>query len=160
MAYYSRPEQFLQRFKDLFEANKSLLGINYVATQDENLLLEYPVLDISTGPVRREIHGTQKYLVTFEMSFWIYHSDFEETHSQRSLTDMKLATGVVQFLHKKGVRTLEDLSDPDPISGNPNKIIFGYVTDELPAIALADRSRVIATRVVWQGQSEVNFDDA
>jgi len=157
MAYYSRPEEFLQRFKDIFEANKELLGINYVATQDEDLRPEYPVLDISVGPVRREIHGTQKYLVDFEMSFWIYHADYEETYAQRSLTDMKLATGIVQFLHKRGIRTLEDPSDPGP---NKNKIIFGHVTDELPGIGLADNRRVIATRIVWQGRSEVNFDDA
>lgn len=158
MAYYSRPDEVLKRFRDIFEANKSKLRLNYVAIQDENLRPEYPVLEISTGPVLREIHGTQKYLVTFEVSFWIYHANFESTHANRSVEDMELATDVVRFLHQPDIRTLVDESAPGP---NQNKIIFGFVSQEVPGIiARSARSGVIVTRLVWIGQTEVNFDDA
>lgn len=158
MAYFSRPEELLKYFHVLFESNKEKLGFNYVAIQDEQLLPEYPVVKIITGPALREIHGTQKYLVTFEVSFWIYHANYESTHASRSVEDMELATKVVQFLHQPGIRTLVDENSNE---SNPNQIIFGFVTQEIPGlIARADRSGIVVTRLVWQGQSEVNFNDA
>lgn len=158
MAYYSRPEEILVRFKDIFEANKSRLGFNYIAIQDENLIPEYPCLKIISGPLIREIHGTQKYALLFEVSFWIYHANYESTHAVRSIEDMEIAARVVRFLHQPDIRVLEDLTESGP---NKQKIMFGYVTQEIPGtIARLEQSGVIVTRLVWNGQSEVNFNDA
>lgn len=158
MAHYSRPEEVLKHFKTLFQANKDALRIKYVATQDENLKTEYPSLEIAAGPMLREIHGTQKYLVTFEMSFWVYHANMESTHASRTIEDMEIATDIVRFLHKPENRTLLDPTNPDL---DKKRIIFGWVTQEIPgAIARTERSSIIVTRLVWNGQAEVLFEDA
>jgi hypothetical protein len=157
MAYWSRPEEILKDFQTRFKSRADQFGINFIGIQDENLLTEYPALRISQGPVLREIHGTQKYLVTFEISFWIYHANYESTYAQRSIEDMELATDIVRYLHSSEVRVLQDDSNPDP---NPNRILFGFVTQEIPGRVARVRSSVIVTRLVWQGQSEVNYNDA
>jgi len=158
MAYWSRPEEVLKDFETRFRARQEEFGFNFVGLQDENLLTEYPALTINQGPVLREIHGTQKYLVVFEVSFWIYHANYESTHAKRSIEDMELATNIVRYLHSPGVRTLQDDANPDP---NPNRIIFGFVSQEIPGrIAREGRSGVIVTRLIWNGEVEVNFNDA
>lgn len=158
MAYYSRPEEVLKRFKEIFDANQSRLGFQYIAIQDESLIPEYPCLRIISGPLLREVHGTQKYLLTFEVSFWIHHANYESTHAVRSVEDMEIAARVVRFLHQSDIRVLEDPTETGP---NKQKIMFGFVTQEIPGtIARPDRSGVVVTRLVWNGQSEVNFDDA
>lgn len=158
MAYYSRPEEILKRFRSIFEANKSRLEIKYVALQNENLIPEYPALELVQGPMRREIHGTQKFLLTFEVSFWIYHANFESGHAYRSIEDMELTTNVVRFLHEPDMRKLLDETEPGP---NQSKIIFAHVAQEISGvIARPQRSGIITTRLVWIGQSEVNFNDS
>ena len=154
MAYYSRPEEVLKRFREIFTARGESLGIKYIAIQDENLRPEYPALEISAGPLLRDIQTTHKFGVIFEMSFWIYHANFESTHASRTIEDMELATNIVRFLHQPGIRTLEDDSDPGP---NKNKIIFGYVVQETPGVIAR---AIVATRLVWRGQSEVSFNDS
>jgi hypothetical protein len=157
MAYYSRPEELLVEFTDRLNAEKGLLGIRYVATQDENLLPEYPALQVSMGPVVREDHGTQRFLLTFEMSFWIYHANFEATHATRTIEDMELTTNVVRFLHLPENRALYSERDSE------NKIVggSGRVSQEIPGATTRETgARVITTRLIWHGQSQVNYADS
>lgn len=157
MAQYSRPEELLVAFKRLFEVQKGTLGFQYVATQDENLLPEYPALQIAVGGVTREDHGTQRFLLTFEMSFWIFHANFEATHATRTIEDMELATNVVRFLHLPNNRALResDLSEDKIVGGS------GRVVSEEPGLtARANGSGVVTTRLVWNGQSQVNYGDS
>lgn len=157
MAFYTRPEEVLQEFKDRFEANKGLLGFSYVATQDEILLPEYPALQISVGRLARQDHGTQRFEVTFEGTFWIFHANFETTHQARSIEDMKLATNVVKFLHLPENRSLYSIEDAE------NKLIggSGYVVNELPGMTLQENGgRIVTTSLVWNGRSLVNYADS
>src|SRR3970282_2195430 len=108
MAMYSRPEELLKRFVELPKKNQGLLGIQYVATQDENLMPEYPALQVSMGDLMREDHGTQRFLLTFEASFWIYHANYESTRAIRNIEDMEWATGVVRFLQPPNNRVLRE----------------------------------------------------
>lgn len=154
MAYYSRPEEVYEHLLNLLETNRELLGLNYVAGSDENLIPEYPAVELVSGPLTRVDHGTQRFLVTFEMTLWIYHADYEETHKQRNITDMKLATNVVQFLHKLENRRLELDGEYKIIGGS------GRVIQEVPGFAISRANRVVGTRLVWQGQSQVNYEDS
>jgi len=156
VAYYTRPEEVHKRFIEEFNANGARLGFAYIAVQQENLITEYPALDLSSGPVLRDIQTTHQFGVLFEMSIWVYHAKIESTHARRSIEDMELATRVVNFLHTPNMRVLLDPSDPGP---NQQKIIFGYVTQELPGIIGRERGgSIMTTRLVWNGQSEGNFD--
>lgn len=156
MAYYSRPEELLRAFVDLFQTHKDLLGFNYVATQDENLIPEYPAIQITMGTVDREDHGTQRFLLTFEATLWIYHANFEATHAARNLEDMELATAVVRFLHQKKNRALNDGEEDKLIGGS------GRIVQEVPGVTIggATNSRIVTTRLVWQGLSQVNYEDS
>lgn len=157
MAYFSRPEELLVAFEDLLQANKGLLGFRYVAVQDENLLPEYPAVEIAMGPTFRQDHGTQRFLLTFQAIFWIYHANYEATHSKRTIEDMQLATKVVQFLHLPENRALYDDRDAE------NKIVggSGRVVQEIPGATVRPTgARVITTRLVWEGQSQVNYADS
>jgi hypothetical protein len=158
MAYYSRPEEVAQRFEDIFNANKELLGFATVAFNLENLIVEYPAIDLTMPNILRQVHGTKKFFVVFEMSFWIYHANYEQTHAQRSMEDLVLATNVVRFLHQSHIRRLEDPADPGP---NKNKLIDSWVASEIGGrVARQDRSGIITTRLIWQGQTEVNYQDS
>lgn len=155
MAMYSRPEELLKDFRERFEAQKGLLGFVFVATQDENLLPEYPAIQISVGSVTREDHGTQRFLLTFEMSFWIYHANLESTHATRTIEDMELATNVVRYLHQRDVRALNDGTEDKLIGGS------GRIVQEEPGLTLRESgSRVVTTRLIWNGQSQVNYGDS
>lgn len=156
MAYFSRPEELLRTFLELFDANKGLLGLRYVATQEENLISEYPAIDCAMGASTREFHGTQRFLVTWNASFWIYHANFEGTHRRRSIEEMNLCTNVVQFLHLPEQRDLRDETGSE-------RIIMGsgYITNEIPGVTTRNTGqRVLTTRLVWTGQSIVNFGDS
>ena len=155
--FYSRPEEVLQDFKDRFEANKGLLGFKYVATQDENLLPEYPALQIAMGRVAREDHGTQRFLVQFEATFWVFHANMESTHQDRNIEDMELATNVVRFLHLPENRALYSVQDAE------NKLIggSGMVVGELPGMTLTEKGgSIVTTSLVWNGRSLVNYEDS
>lgn len=157
MAMYSRPEELLKRFVELLKANQGLLGINYVATQEENLIPEYPALQVSVGDVLREDHGTQRFLVTFETSFWIYHANFESSRATRNIEDMELATGVVRFLHQPNNRALRegDTGENRLIGGS------GRVVREIPGVTIREAgARIVTTRLIWLGQSQVNYLDS
>lgn len=157
MAMYSRPEELLEAFRELFNTQKGILGFAYVATQEEKLIPEYPAIDISQGPVLREDHGTQRFLLTFETSFWIYHANLEGTPTERSIEDMKLATKVVQFLHQPNNRALRetDVSENKLIGGS------GRVVQEIPGfVSSSPNQAIITTRLIWRGQSQVNYGDS
>jgi hypothetical protein len=157
MGMYSRPEELLEVFRELFNAQKGILGFAYVATQEENLIPEYPALQVSMGGVSRQDHGTQRFLLTFEASFWIYHASLESDHATRTIEDMKLATAVVKFLHLPNNRALRetDTSESKLISGS------GRVVLEQPGITnTGTGAGVITTRLGWMGQSQVNYGDS
>lgn len=156
MAYFTRPEEVLQAFIELFDANKGLLGIAYVAAQEENLLPEYPAIDVSMGTTLRQDHGTQRFLVLWNMSFWVYHANFEGTHRRRSIEEMQTITNIVQFLHRRENRALNDGSEDRLIGGS------GIVRQEIPGVTTPYHSsgRVMTTRLLWEGQSQVNYQDS
>lgn len=147
MKHYSRPEEVLNHFYNLFLAQKGMLGLAYIATQDEDIIPEYPALAITVGSLTREDHGTQRFLVTFNASFWIYHANLDATHRQRTLEDMELTTRVVRFLHLPNNRRL----DGRLITGS------GRVTEEVPGIL---GGKVVATRLAWVGQAQVLYEDS
>lgn len=155
---YSRPEELLKHFIELFKSNQGLLGLAYIATQEENLIPEYPALQVQMGEVAREDHGTQRFLVTFEASFWIYHANYESTRAVRNVEDMELATKVVHFLHELDNRALRT----GGITGE-NKLLggSGRVQREVPGFVFREAgSRIVTTRLMWVGASQVNYEDS
>lgn len=154
MAYYTRPEEVYDHFLNLFNAHREELGFSQIVGADENLLTEFPVLEVSIGPMGRSFHGTHTFLVAFSATFWVYHANYEVGHTQRTLEDMELATSVVKFVHQPKNRRLELDGEAKLITGS------GYIAQEVPGFAIADRKRILATRLTWQGLSEVRFQDS
>lgn len=156
MPYYSRPEELLKHFQSLLETHKGLLGFQSVILQDENLITDYPAVEVSMGPVNRNDHGTQQFELIFTANFWIYHANYEQTHRERAIADMELATNVVKFLHQPKNRRLENEE------GNYGLITgSGRVTDEVPGFVITEeRRRIIATQLVWAGLSHVLYQDS
>lgn len=147
MAYYSRPEEVVEAFRTLFNAHKEQLGFAYVALNDEVLIPEYPALLITTDQMERVIHAMQQFEVTFNLTFWVYHAQLSDSHQQRTIDDMKLATGVVQFIHMN--RTLS------------GRLIFSFVDSELPGFTATETGpNIITTRLGWNGKSVVNYSDS
>jgi hypothetical protein len=153
MGYFSRPEEILEHLRNLFEAQKELLGFNYIAIADEELLPEFPALQITSESLQREIHTTAKFNHVFTFALWIYHANLMVGAATRSIEDLELTTKVTNFLHQR--RTLSD-SDGKP------QIIFGYVTGEFGGLAriIPESPAVITTRITWEAQTQVNFDSA
>lgn len=160
MAYYTRPEQVLTRLKELFETNKALLGISYVATQEERLIPEYPCIQVASEPLIREIHGTYTFQHTFVFVLWVYHANLEVGHATRTIEDMQLATNVVNFLHRPDVRCLrDDARGIGDFAPGEDRVIHSYVSLETPGMVRPQEGpAVITTRLLWLATAQERFE--
>lgn len=158
MAYFSRPEEVLVELRDRLSQNKGELGLQNVLLGEEELLLDYPLVQIVGEPIDREIATLSQFQVIFHAAIWIYHADLSVGHEKRTIDEMKLATGVVEFLHRDENRHLRDNS---LLPTNPDRLIFSYVDSELPGrIRRPGSPSIISTRLGWQGESRVLFEES
>jgi hypothetical protein len=154
VSYFSRPEEVLVEWRDRLEANKGLLGLTSVILGEGDLLMEYPCCQIVGDPVTRSWASTQYFQVFFQAAIWVYHASLEDSHMQRTIDDMILATRVVRFMHEEDNRHLRDEA------GN-NRLIFSYVLNELPGrIRRVGSPDIITTRILWQGESRITLTDS
>jgi hypothetical protein len=137
-----------------------LLGIRYVATQEESLIPEYPCIQVASEPLIREIHGTYTFEHTFVFILWVYHANLEVGHAVRTIEDMQLATSVVQFLHRPDVRHLRaDAAATGPFGTGDDRVIFSYVSLETPGmVRLPNREGIITTRLLWLAEAQERFE--
>lgn len=153
MAYYSRPEQVLEHLLELFNEHKGLLGIAYVATQEEALIPEFPAIQVVAEPMARTIHGLQTFQNQFFCSIWIYHANLEASFATRTLEDLALATEVIRLLHKKENRALHK-------DGEDKVLAPAFVSAEVPGMVNSDQGQnIVTTRLTWQAKTRTNFDD-
>jgi hypothetical protein len=154
VSYFSRPEEVLVEWRDRLDSAKGLLGLTSVILGEGDLLMEYPCCQIIGEPVTRQFASTQFFQVFFQMAVWVYHAGLDESHQQRTIEDMELATGVVRFLHEEDNRHLRD-------ENNENRLIFSYVLNELPGrIRRVGSPDIITTRILWQGESRILLADS
>jgi hypothetical protein len=160
MAYYTRPEEVLEGLIELCNMAAPLLGIKYVATQEERLIPEYPCIQVASEPLLREIHGTYTFEHTFVMVFWVYHANLQVSLAKRSIEDMRLATSVVQFLHRPDVRCLRDgAAAIGPYVEGEDRIIHSYVSLETPGmVAVGEGNAIVTTRLLWLGTAQERFE--
>lgn len=151
-----------QDFKDALEVldyvyekmenNKAELGVNYVARIDEELLPNYPAILVSMErPIQRELHSVGgMFKVTFHLDLFIFHARLTSGKAIRSREDVQLATDVRKLMHADF--TLGD------------HIIFGWVDGEYPGVTarvIGQKARsVVTTRLTWQGQNRVLYQDS
>lgn len=136
---------------DKIENNKAGLGIQYVARIDEELYPRFPAVLVSMErPLQRELHATGMFKVTFHLDLWIFHAKLTVGKAIRSREDIQLATSVRKLLHS------------DYTLGS--HIIFGYVTGEFPGVTariVGQKARsVVTTRLTWEGQNRVLYEDS
>jgi hypothetical protein len=154
MSYFTRPEEVLVEWRDRLDANKEKLGLQSVILGESDLLLQYPCCQIVGEPVSRDYVSTQYFQVFFQAALWIYHAALGDTHQQRTIDDMKLATQVVQFMHQPANRVLKDTNGSD-------RLIFSHVSSELPGqIRQQSKPSIITTRLLWIGESRVLFENS
>lgn len=160
MAYFTRPEEVLVRLIDLFNESAALLGIRYVATQEESQIPEYPCIQVASEPLIREVHGTYTFQHTFVFAIWVYHANLEISQAKRTIEDMQLATRVVQFLHRPDVRMLRDDANAIGAFGTgEDRLIFSYVSLETPGMVRPGGSTaIVTTRLLWLGEAQERFE--
>jgi len=132
----------------LLDDNKATLGLRYIAQNDEELIPEYPAALVQCDNTERILHATQQYYVGWSIDLWIFHAEMSISQAERSRKDIELATAIRKLLHTK--------------STMDGHIIFGFVTNEMPGM-LANRATntaIVTTRIIWQGQNRVRFEDA
>jgi len=160
MAYYTRPEDVLARLIELCRMAAPLLGIRYVATQDESLIPEYPCIQVASEPLIREISGTYTFELTHVVVFWVYHANLEVSLAKRTIEDMRLASGVVDFLHRPDVRHLRDgAAATGPYVAGEDKVIHSYVSLETPGmVAVGPGNSIVTTRLLWLATAQERFE--
>jgi hypothetical protein len=162
MAYYTRPEEILERLTDFFKTNSGLLGLKYVATQEESLIPEYPCIQIASEPLLREVHGTYTFEHTFAFVLWVYHANLEVAFARRTIEDMQLATRIVQTLHRPDVRVLrESAKATGDFDAGEDKLIFSYVSLETPGTIeprTGGGSVIVTTRLLWLAEAQERFE--
>lgn len=147
---YADPLEVIDHIYGLLDDNKADLGIKYIARIDENLLPEYPALLINLAPVNRELHATQMFRVVWHLDIWVFHAELTVGKAIRSRQDIELATRVRRLLHEN--RTLD------------GHIVHGFVNGEYPGestrVVGSKVSSVVTTRLTWQGENRVRFQDS
>lgn len=146
MAFHD-PEEVVDFMYELFTSHSGDLGIKYVAYGDESLLPQYPALQLTSGIFHREIIATHKFALEFNVEMWLYHANLNESHRERTRTDMLLATAVKDLLDINA--TLDD------------NIIFGFVDGETPGVMSrtvgGKSTAVVTTRISWRGEGRQTF---
>jgi len=122
------------------------LGIEYIAKYDEPLLPKYPAIQIMSGPMQKELHGTHTWLLTIRAEIFVFHAKMTQSRQTRSRDDLLLATKVVDYVE-------QDIS-------LGNKVVAGWVENEIPGArppATEKGAAVISTRLTWSCTNEARF---
>lgn len=134
----------------LLENHKASLGLRYIAQNDEALIPQYPAVLVQSDNTERQLHATQMYRVVFHLDLWVFHAELSSGAAVRSRKDIELATAIRKVLHAD--YTLGD------------HIIFGFIDGEFPGISArivgGDLSTIVTTRLTWQGENRVLFQDS
>lgn len=140
----TRPEELVEYLADFIGSSE--IPFNYVAKYDEQLIPEYPCVQIQAGTTDKFIHGTHTFVIALRAYLYIMHSKMTDDKRTRNLNDMLLATDVVNLL------------EADLTLGG--RVINGFVDSETPA-AFPPRSRkgdvVVGTRLLWNGIVQTRF---
>lgn len=141
------PEECVQVLSDLVENNAERLGIQYVGKNDERLLPRYPAVVVSGGQKTKEVHATHTFNVELRTIIWVYHAKVTQTHKERSMEDMALATA------------LESLIEDDKTLGGT--VVFSYVESSVPGVMAPRAGRgdlVVGTKMNWYALSQKRWD--
>src|SRR6266550_8162276 len=140
----TRPEQLVEHFATMIE--ESTLPFEYVAKYDENLIPSYPCVQVASGTLDKEPHGTHTFQLVLRATLYVMHAKMTVDHRTRSLEDLLLATQLVGLIE-----------DSLTLGG---RVIHGWVDSETPA-AFPPRSAkgdiVVGTRLTWTGLQETRF---
>ena len=135
---------------NLLDDNKATLGLAYIAQNDEDLIPQFPAVLVQTDNTERIYHATRQYLVRFHLDLWVFHADMTSGVAARSRKDIELATAIRKLIHTK----------PD-MDGH---ITQSFVDGEFPGITArvigGNNSTIVTTRLTWQGQNRVQFEDS
>jgi hypothetical protein len=135
---------------NLLDDNKAGLGIKYIAQHDEELIPEYPCVLVQTDNTLRERHATRQFMVVFLIDLWVFHAQLTDSVAVRSKKDIELATAVRKLLHSK--MTLD------------GHLIDSFVSSENSGISArivgGSLSTIVTTRLTWQGQNRVRYEDS
>lgn len=140
----TRPEELVEHLADMIGGSE--LPFAYVAKYDEELIPEYPAVQIQPGTTDKFRHGTHTNVIGLRAYLYVMHAKLTSTRRTRNLEDLLLATQLVNLIEKS--RTLG------------GRVIDGFIESEIPA-AFPPRSRkadaVVGTRLLWNGIQEARF---
>jgi hypothetical protein len=139
-----RPEDCVEFLAAYIELGS--LGFEYIAKYDEPLLPVYPAVQIMSGPMQKDLHGTHTWLLTIRAEIFVFHARMTQSRQTRSRDDLLLATKLVDYLER-------DISMGD-------KIIAGWVEAEIPGARPPSNNKgaaVISTRLTWSCTNEARF---
>lgn len=140
---FTKPEDALDYYKQLLDKHGEL-GLRYVAYGDEDMLPGYPAAKVAAGPLQKELHGTHKWLNTFQIDIWVYHAKLSVGHATRSKEDLELASAIRGVVH----------SDMTCSGG----VIQGWIVLEQPALITRSKgTAVVGTRMTWSGRQVETF---
>lgn len=141
---YTTPEEVLDGVYNLLVTNQVALGLGFIGYAEERLLPKYPAVQVSAEPLIRQLHATHQFLVTFNLSLWVYHAKLTDSHKVRTKNDLLTVTAIRNLLHSNFT-----------LGGN---IIFGYVDSENPGVLASQKNDpVVGTRMTWTGDNRVPF---
>lgn len=147
--YYDILEPFDYAVAMLNDA-KASLGLKYIAENDEELIPEYPAVLVQADNTVRTRHATQMFNVRFHLDLWVFHADLTSGAAVRSRKDIELATAIRKLLQS------------DQTFGG--HLLQSFVDGELPGISArivgGNLSTIVTTRLTWQGENRVLYQDS
>jgi len=140
-----RPEELVEFLADAIE--KSNLPFESILKYDQDLVTEYPVVQIVPGAFDKQIGGTHTFELIIRADMYVMHGNMTESYVTRSLNDMLLATSVVQFLE-------------GPNLSLDGRLVQGYVDNERPGVMpprVSKGSAIVVTRLGYRAESRARF---
>lgn len=128
-----RPEELIDLIKSLIEQNNHELGFEYITFGDGVMLPRYPACLIVYDGLARDIHGTHYFLTQLMVQVVVMHADLNQNRQERNKSDLEMATKVVQLLHGRGLRLMDQ------------RIHKSFVMSEEPALISTDNVTAIGT---------------
>lgn len=144
-----RPEHVVEFLAQYLE--ESDIGIAKVVKYDEQLIDEYPAVQVFPGQFTKELHGTHTFALGLRADIYVMHAKMTLDRMTRNYEDLALATEIVAYLER-------DMRFHDE-SGNA-RLIHSFVESERFAARPPRTNKdvaVVGTLLNWMGVNQGRF---
>ena len=133
-----------QKIRDILEFNKEVLGVQRIYYGQQDLIPDYPAIVVESGTKDRGLidGSTRRFEIILRCTIFVYIGKVQSSE-------------VTEAEAEQLAEQVEDVLHTDMTIGN--SVVFGYVTQSTPGVALRQQTMIRTIRLTWEGQSRQTF---